>query len=360
MSVHMRAAFAAAVGCLALASTAHAAQLKEVTQIPLKFDAVLSGFDISWVDPATNQYVLTSFASRDPKDTTNPGNNGLVVIDAKADKLIKIINGVRGSGVVTADHGKQAWLGNGRGTIQVVDIAAGKLIEAIPTGANEGGGDELTYDPKDGLIAAALPDNNPPTLLLIDQKTRKITARIEVPEATDGFEQTAYSPADHMFWTDVPEMNHQKTKGGMLEVDPKTGKRVALVPLDNCKPHGNAVGRGPELYIGCNFGTDKDGMDPVQVIFNIKTGKAIYVPGAGGTDETATDNALGLYYSASAGNKGGAVIAVIDAKTHKIIQKIPTGDRAHSIAVNPNNHQVFVPETGADGGCGCVRVFAPM
>lgn len=371
MSVKMKTALAAAIGCLALAGTASAAQLKEIGQIPVKLDVPLAGFDISWVDPATNQYVLTSFASRSRKDTSNPGNNGLLVFDALGDKLIKMISGVRGSGVTTADNGKQAWLGNGGGTIQVVDIDAGKLIEAIPAGANEGGGDELTYDPKDDVIAAALPDNNPPTLILIDAKTRKITARVPVPEATDGLEQTVYSPADGMFWTDVPEMDHQKTNGGMMETDPKTGKRIGIVPLPNCRPHGNALGMGPELFIGCNFGTASDGMPPQQVIFNVKTAKAIYVPGAGGTDETAADNKLGLYYSAAAGMN---ILAVFDAKTHKLIQSIPTAGRAHSVTVDPNNHHVFLPESGyvqalvAPGepvppglknGCGCIRVFAP-
>lgn len=374
MSIHMKTALAAAIGCLAIAGSAHATQLKEIGQIPIKLDVPLAGFDISWVDSATNQYVLTSFASRSRKDTSNPGNNGLLVFDALNDKLIKMITGVRGSGVTTANNGKEAWLGNGGGPIQVVDIAAGKLIEDIPSGANEGGGDELTYDAKDGIIAAALPDNNPPTLILIDAKTRKITARIEVPEATDGLEQTVYSPADGMFWSDVPEVDHQKTNGGMLEVDPKTGKRVGIVPLPNCRPHGNAVGQGADLFLGCNFGTDRDGMTPQQVIFNVKTGEAIYVPGAGGTDETAADNKLGLYYSAAAGMKGGAILAVFDAKTHKLIQSIPTKGRAHSVTVNPNNHHVFLPESGyvqalvAPGeppppglvnGCGCIRVFAP-
>jgi hypothetical protein len=371
MSVQMKTALAVAIGCLAIGGTAQAAQLKEIGQIPVQLDVPLAGFDISWVDPATNQYVLTSFASRNPKETSNPGNNGLLVFDAVADKFIKIIHGVRGSGVTTADNGKQAWLGNGGGTIQVVDIEAGKLIEAIPTGANEGGGDELTYDAKDGIIAAALPDNNPPTLILIDQKTRKITARIEVPEATDGLEQTVYSPADGMFWSDVPEVDHQKTNGGMLEVNPKTGKRIGIVPLPNCRPHGNAVGQGGDLFLGCNFGTGHDGMSPQQVIFNVKTGNAIYVPGAGGTDETAADNGLGLYYSAAAGMN---ILAVFDAKTHKLIQTIPTKGRAHSVTVDPNNHHVFLPESGyvqalvgpgeppppgLVNGCGCIRVFAP-
>jgi hypothetical protein len=361
MSLHMKGVLGAVFGGMAICCAVQAGELKEITQIPVKLDVPLAGFDISWVDPGTQRYVLTSFAARDPKDTSNPGNNALLVFDADKDKLLKVISGVRGSGVVTADHGKEAWLGSGREGVIVVDLVAGKRITSIPSGAKDGGGDELAYDARDGIVAVALPDDDPPTLILISAKDRKITARVPVPEATDGLEQTVYSPADGMFWTDVPEMNHQKEKGGMLKVDPKTGKRVAILPLDNCKPHGNAIGKGAELMLGCNFGTAKDGMTAQQAVFNVKTGKVIYIPGAGGTDETAADDVLGQYYSAAAGNKDpGPVVAVIDAKTHTIIQKIPTKDRAHSITVNPKNHQVFVPESSADGGCGCIRVFAPM
>ena len=361
MSVQMKRVSAALFGGVAICCVAQAAQLKEIGRIPVKLDVPLAGFDIGWVDPGTNRYVLTSFAAHDPKDTSNPGNNGLLVFDAAHDKFLRIIRGVRAHGVVTANHGKEAWLGSDGEGVIVVDLVNGKRISSIATGAKKGGGDELAYDDKDGIVAVALPDDEPPTLILISAKDRKITARIPVPEATAGLEQTVYSPTDGMFWTDVPEMNHQKEKGGMLKVDPKTGMRIAIVPLDNCKPHGNAVGRGAELMIGCNFGTIKDGMRAQQAIFNVETGKVTYIPGAGGTDETAADNVLGRYYSAAARNKDpGPIVAVIDAKTHTIIQKIPTKGQAHSIAVNPKNHHVFVPESGSNGGCGCIRVFAPM
>jgi DNA-binding beta-propeller fold protein YncE len=72
------------------------------------------------------------------------------------------------------------------------------------------------------------------------------------------------------------------------------------------------------------------------------------------------DVGAGMYYTASAGNGEGSALGVIDIKTHKLIQKIPTGGRAHSVAVNPKNHHVYVPEASVQGGCGCIRVFAPM
>ena len=76
--------------------------------------------------------------------------------------------------------------------------------------------------------------------------------------------------------------------------------------------------------------------------------------------QALADPGLGLYYTASAGNGEGAALGVIDAKTHKLIQKISTAGRAHSVAVNTKNHHVYLPEGATGGGCGCIRVFAPM
>jgi len=168
-----------------------------------------------------------------------------------------------------------------------------------------------------------------------------------------------------MFYTVVPQLNKVKTKGGMLKTDPKTGKRVALYPVDNCIPHGNAIGLGPDLILGCNEGNTrtKDGLTPQQAIFDTATDKVkAYIPGAGGSDMAAADDKLGQYYTASVGNPDpGPVLAVIDAKTAKIIQKIPTTGLAHSVAVDVNNHHVFVPSAGGTfGGCGCVIVYAPQ
>jgi hypothetical protein len=265
-------------------------------------------------------------------------------------------------GVITVNNGTEAYVGDGDNNVKVVDLKAGKVVATIPAGAKKGGADELGYSPKDGVIAMALPDDEPPTLILISTKDRKIFAKVEVPGASDGFEQTVYSEVDGMFHTVIPELNKDPNKGGMITVDPKTGKQVGeIAPLDNCKPHGNAVGVGNELIIGCNYGQTKDKRPPVQMIFDIKANKVTAtIAGIGGTDMSAADVALGMYYTASAGNGEGSALGVIDAKTHKLIQKIPSAGRAHSVAVNPKNHHVYLPEAEGQGGCGCIRVFAPM
>jgi len=358
----LRTLLLATVAVLSATAVAQAAELKEIGKIPVKFDAPLQGFDIGWYDAKTDRYVLASRGSFDPKDKSNPGNNGLLIVDAASEKVIGIATGTTlARGAVIVNDGAEAWVGDGDNSIKVVDMKQGKVVASIPTEANKGGADELGYSPKDNVVAMALPDAEPPTLVLISTKDRKIFAKVPVPNASDGFEQTIYSEVDGMFHTVVPELGGDPNKGGMLTVDPKTGKQVGeIAPIDNCKPHGNFPGVGNELIIGCNYGQTKDKRPPVQMVFDVKTGKVTAtIAGIGGTDMSGADPGLGLYYTASAGNGEGSALGVIDAKTHTLIQKIPTAGRAHSVAVNTKNHHVYVPEGATGGGCGCIRVFAP-
>ncbi|HEY6256524.1 MAG TPA: hypothetical protein VIY51_12100 [Xanthobacteraceae bacterium] len=363
MTFRVRTLLLATAAVVSATAAAQAVELKEIAKIPIKLDTTLRAFDIGWFDAKTDRYILASRGGLDAKDKSNPGNNALLIIDAANDKFLTAATGITlARGALTVNDGTEAYVGDGDNSIKVVDMKAGKVVATIPTEANKGGADELGYSPKDNVVAMALPDAEPPTLILINTKDRKIFAKVAVPNASDGFEQTIYSEVTGMFHTVIPELGGDPNKGGMITVDPKTGKQVGeIAPIDNCKPHGNFPGVGNELIIGCNYGQTKDKRPPVQMIFDVKASKVTYtIEGIGGTDMAEADAALGVYYTASAGNAEGSALGVIDAKTHKLIQKIPTGGRAHSVAVNPKNHHVYLPEADIQGGCGCIRVFAPM
>jgi hypothetical protein len=320
MKFPIRTLLLATVTALSAGAVAQAVELKEIGKIPIMLDAPLQAFDIGWFDAKTDRYILSSRGGQDAKDKSNPGNNALLIIDAATDKFLMAATGVTlARGAVIVNEGAEAYVGDGDNSIKVVDMKTGKVVAKIPTEANKGGADELGYSPKDNVVAMALPDAEPPTLILVSTKDRKIFAKVEVPGASDGFEQTIYSEVDGMFHTVIPELNKDPNKGGMITVDPKTGKQVGeIAPIDNCKPHGNFPGIGSELIIGCNYGQAKDKRPPVQMVFDVKTGKVTQtITGIGGTD-----------MSGSAGNGEGSALGVIDAKTYKLIQKIPTAGRA--------------------------------
>src|SRR6516164_9773010 len=90
----LRTLLLATAATLSATAAVQAVELKEIGKIEIKFDAPLQAFDIGWYDAKTDRYVLASRGGLDGKDKSNPGNNGLIIVDGSSDKLIGIATGV--------------------------------------------------------------------------------------------------------------------------------------------------------------------------------------------------------------------------------------------------------------------------
>jgi DNA-binding beta-propeller fold protein YncE len=358
MRIMTKLLLSAVVGLSAFAGAAGAAELRQIGTISIPGEP-LNSFDISYIDQATGMYYLA-----------DRSNKGIDIVDVKKGAWVGRVGGMVGfsgkndtsgpNGVLIA--GKEAWVGDGDSTLKVIDLKTMKIVDTIKTGGKSRA-DELGYDPKDGVVAIANNADEPPFLTFVSTKPgHKIIAKLEMPNFSDGMEQTAYNPADGLFYTDIPEMDKDKKKGGLLVTDPKTGKQVKIIAVDSCVPHGIAFGPGSMVFLGCNAGNPRLGLPAKQVVVDTKTGKTVAeIADIGGSDESAANNKLGHYYGALNGNPGGPILAVIDSKTNKLLQKIPTGPGAHSVAAYEGNGRVYVPiavEAGPlKGGCGCLAVY---
>jgi DNA-binding beta-propeller fold protein YncE len=349
----------AAAAALALAAPASAAGLKQFSQIVMP-GATLESFDITFADPETGQVFIA-----------DRSNKAIDVIDSKTDKYVTRITGFVGdgpkgdvsgpNGVATVNHGTEVWAGDGDSTVKVIDLKAGKIVDTIATGGKKRA-DEVAYDPKDEVFAVVNDADEPPFVTLISTKPgHKILAKLVYPEATDGIEQPQYNPMDGMFYIDLPEINKQQGKGGLIVINPRTAQKVKILPVDNCTPHGQSVARGSLVFLACNAGNVKDKKTGQMAVFDIKQGRVVAtIPGAGGSDEGWANNNIGQYYAATANDSGGPALTVIDAKSNKIIQKYKTAVGAHSVAASLYNNHVYVPTRASNGGCGgCVLVLAP-
>jgi len=146
------------------------------------------------------------------------------------------------------------------------------------------------------------------------------------------------------------------TKGGIAQIDPKAGKLVTLHALEGCHPHSLQIVSDSTIFLGCSSAhgpSSKPGGD--LGIFDIVSGKLEKVAGAGGNGGSDTNPKLGQYYhSTSAGT-----LIVVDVKSRKLVQNIPTSNGARSAAVSRINDRVYLA-TNAGGPCGaCIMVFAP-
>jgi hypothetical protein len=351
------ALLSASAAALALPSAANAGELRQIGTISIPGEA-LDSFDISFVDQRTNRYFLADRSNKaidifDVKANAYNGRAGGFVGAVMKDG--RVDNGHSGpNGVVTANGGAEIWAGDGDSTVKV-------FVDRISTGG-KGRADEVGFDPKDQVFIAGNPSDEPVFLTLISTKPgHKIIGKVVLDRASDGVEQPQYFPGDGMFYVDVPELDKDKTKGALAVIDPKTAKLVKLLPVDNCVPHGLALGNAAMMFLGCGAGNPRLGLPAQLLVFDAKTGKvAASIAGVGGSDESAANNKIGHYYSALAGNPGGSILAVIDAKTNMLMQKISTSGAAHSVAASETNNHVFVPMAKTGGPCGgCIVVFGP-
>jgi hypothetical protein len=160
-----------------------------------------------------------------------------------------------------------------------------------------------------------------------------------------------------MFYTAIPVSRVDATKGLLAQTDPKDGKLVKLHTL-GCHPHSLSIVSDSTIFLGCSSvhgPSPKPGGD--MAIFDIAAGKVeTSLTGYGGNGGSTVNRKLDQYYhSTSAGT-----LMVVDTKTKKGLQQIPTSNGARSLGVSLANNRVYVATTAKELACrGCIVVYAP-
>ena len=346
----------------------------------------LGAFDISDDDPAIDLYVLAdrtngSVDMVDASDDTFIGRiggfTGNVVVNGKADPSLS-----GPDGVVVVDH-KQIWAGDGDSTMKVIDIASRKIIDTISTGGKFRV-DEMAWDSRDHLVAAANNADTPPFVTVFDTTTHKIVGKITfdgtngTPDTTNGIEQPQWSPQTGMFYVSVPQVGPNVANGGVSVIDPHTLKVVTTYPVQNCTPGGLTLGPRHQALIGCSgsFGTSPNVVTQ-SVVIDIKTGNVVATIPVGGNDEVWYDRGSNHYYLPAHGNldntgKAMPVLAFVDGGTNMFDGSVPMSTSSHSVAASRLNQHVFLPVgfvppgspagTDPNNPCpahGCIAVYVP-
>lgn len=357
MRIHKNLCAVVALAC-ALGGGPAFAKMRLIGTIAIPGDP-LESYDISYVDQTTHKLYLA--------DRTN---KSIDIFDVKTSAFVGRVGGFVGftggngtagpNGVTTANNGAEVWAGDGDSTVKVIDLKSMKITDTISTGGKKRA-DEVAYAPKDQVFIVANDGDDPPFLTLISTKPgHKIIGKIVFEHATGGIEQPQYNPDDGMFYVDIPELDKQKTKGALAVIDPKTARLVKMIPVDNCIPHGLAIGKEGKMFLGCNAGSKRHGIPGQLSVVDARQGKVIAeIKGPGGSDESSVDNKLGLYYSALGNHPDGPMLSVVDAKTNTLLQLIPTAAGAHSVAASEFNGRVYVPAGKAAPCGGCILVFGP-
>jgi hypothetical protein len=354
----------------------------------------LGAFDISFVDQRLGLYVLAdrTNASVDLFDSEAAMFIGRVGAKCPAGNPAPhfCFAGVQSStalsgpdGVVVVDH-KEVWAGDGDSRIKVIDLATQSFVTTISTGGSFRV-DEMAYDPRDHILAAANNADTPPFVTLFDTTNRTILGKLTFTtadvgvDAQNGIEQPQWSPSTGLFYVSVPQVGSDPLVGGVSVIDPATMAVTRTLLVQNCSPAGLALGPKNEALLGCSsaFGTPATTISVIIDLTSTSTaidGSVVATVPIGGSDEVWYDPGTNHYFLAARNNLSAAlttpILGSVDARTHQVDPSAATSTTAHSVAADAKTHNVFVPiglvPAGSPAGTdptnpcpttGCIAVF---
>ena len=264
------------------------------------------------------------------------------------------------NGVVAVGPG-QFWAADGDSSVKVIDLRTRRVIARIPTGGTKRT-DEMSYDPRDHLVVAVNNADDPPFVSFISTRTHRVLGRLVLSRATDGAEQSLWDPATGLIYLSIPSLDHDKARGAVAVIDPRTRRVLRYLPVPRCMPAGLALGPHQHLLVGCSDDGVAAGFPARSFVLSTSGRIVARLPEVGGSDEVWFDPRAERYYLAAVANTGGPVLGVVDAQTDRWLGNVPTGPHAHSVAADPRSARVLVPvAAGAGSPCprGCIEVFAP-
>jgi len=341
------------------------------------------GFDLGLI--VDNRYYVTdrNNAAVDVFDTGTSAQVGQVKgTGANAFAGLKSDNSISGPDGINA-VGSSLYVGDVN-SVKVVDPTALQVVKTIVVGTSGKRADEGCVDAVHGMYMISTPEAVPPFATFIDTKTQAVVAQVNFTDASGaasaGLEQCRYDAAGDTFYVNndgttanpngelvaMPGASIRAiAAGGTVNYTTLAGLRT--YSEGNCDPTGLALGPNGDIAVNCREGTT--GAPLLVQIFNRSSGALLASVNAGGGDQLEYDTLTNRYYSAASrwtasglAATGGAcsaaspcspVLAIIDAGTRKLVAQLPSGNNAHSVAVDPVTAKAFLPISSGKSPAGC-------
>ena len=269
-----------------------------------------------------------------------------------------------------------------------VSLTITKTITNVGTPGSGNRADEGCFDAVHHMYMIASPEEDTPVSTIINTDTDAIVAKITFTDLagnpSQGLEQCRYDAASDNWFVN----NDGTTANADGELDVLTGASIRAIapgatvnytalpglkmynlstPTSPCDPTGLALGPGNDIAVNCRPGVV--GAPLVVKIFDRTNGNLVASVPAGGGDQLEYDPSSNRYFSGSSRwngtgkviNAGGTcsaanpctpALGIIDATSRTVVAMAPTGNNAHSVAVDPVTGNVFVPHSSdaAPGG----------
>lgn len=322
----------AALGAMLLmfgASICLAAQtLTKVVDVPLPGRA--SRFDYQSFDPTTKVLYFTHM-----------GDGELVVFDTARRRVVAHLPGFpRATGVLVVPELHRVFVSvPGRHEVAVVDTQSLKVLAWIPAGDFPDG---LAYAPDVNKVFVS--DEMGGRETVIDADTNR---RVDTIEMGGEAGNTQYDPASDRILANV------QTRNQLVVIDPHTDAIVGRHTLEGCDgPHGLLVVDSADLaFVACEDNARLLAVDleSFQVKQTFSTGD--------GPDVLAFDPGLQRLYVAS--ESGIVSVFQLHRGILTKLEDLDIGHHAHTVSVNPENHEVYLPLQNVDGHP-VLRIMRPV
>jgi DNA-binding beta-propeller fold protein YncE len=326
---------------------AQPASFGKIADVPL--GERTSRFDYLSLDPVTGRIFMSEMGSAKllvfdiarQALIAQLGNFPKVTGVLAVPELHKVYASVPGGGVgasISVAVG-MAGLSKGSGQVAIVDTQTLKEIARLPGGVFPDG---IAYDADNGRVFVS--DELGDGVTVIDAHSDKVLARIK----TDGeVGNVQYDPITRRVYAPIQSRN------AMAVIDPVALKLDGTFSLPGGEhSHGLRLAHGAAIgYVAC------DGNDRLLVVDLQARKVTANLPVAHDPDVLADDAGLKRLYVAGE----GGMLSVFDVATPGAPVKLAefqAGPQAHSLAVDPATHRLYLPLRDLDGKA-VLRILAP-
>jgi YVTN family beta-propeller protein len=303
-----------------LSAMAAVAELSLVKVVDIPLPGKASRFDYQSFDSVTKTLYFTHM-----------GGGELVVFDTKARKVVQSIPGLPTcTGVLVVPELNRAYVSVADNhEVAVIDTQTLKVIARVPSGDFPDG---IAYAPESKKIYVS--DESKGKETVIDVKTNQRVATIDMGGEVGN---TQYDPVSKHILANV------QTSNELVVIDPKTDKIIGRHTLPDAEgAHGLLIHADKRLaFVACE-GNSKllvVDLEKFEVKQSFSTGR--------GPDVLTFDSRLGRLYVAA--ESGIVSIFQLKERTLEKLEDLNIAPHAHTVCVNPENHEVYLPLKNIEG-----------
>jgi len=306
-----------AVGCTGGARAAKDSPFRVVRDVPL--GGGTSRFDYQSLDQQAHRLYVAHL-----------GAGIVTVFDTEAGFVVGDVGGVPGAHGVLAvpELGRIYASATDAHQVAVVDSAKLAVLGRIPAGDYPDG---LAYAPDVGKLYVS--DEHGKADIVVDVQSNQAVATVALGGEAGN---TQYDPSSHQILVAVHS-------GQLVAIDPTTDLVAGRYEVTGCRePHGLAIDPARRLaFVACQGNARLVVMDltTMQVVSSHDVGR--------GPDVLAFDPSLGQLYVAA--ESGPLTVFVADDGGVREIARDTVGPNAHSVAVDPATHHIYLPLTDVGG-----------